>query len=113
METSNHLLDECVITDLIWDIVRGGTATRLDSKNPTIQVQEKFLTRRIMPPHHMVKVDLYIQILIKFSTHIHSEQTRKILKVDIPECPTLEKVGKLVKKIIHRYQLPLIVEREI
>ncbi|GME70513.1 unnamed protein product [Ambrosiozyma monospora] len=107
METSNHLLDEYVITDLIWDIVRGGTATRLDSKNPPIQIQEKFLTRRIMPLHHMVKVDLYIHILIKFSTHIHSEQARKLLKVDIPECPTLEKVEKLVKKIIHRYQLPL------
>ncbi|GME71250.1 unnamed protein product [Ambrosiozyma monospora] len=78
LKTSNHLLDECVITDLIWDIVRGGTATRLDSKNPPIQVQEKFLTRRIMPPHHMVKVDLYIHILIKFSTHIHSEQARKL-----------------------------------
>ncbi|GME71438.1 unnamed protein product [Ambrosiozyma monospora] len=107
METSNHLLDECVITDLIWDIVRGGTATRLDSNNPPIQVQEKFLTRRIMPPHHMVKMDLFIHILIKFSTHIHCEQARKILKVDIPECPTLEKVEKLVKKIIHRHQLPL------
>ncbi|GME73183.1 unnamed protein product [Ambrosiozyma monospora] len=70
----------------------GGTATRLDSKNPPIQVQEKFLTRRIMPPLHMVKVDLCIHILIKFSTHIHSEQARKILKVDIPECPTVVKL---------------------
>ncbi|GMG25187.1 unnamed protein product [Ambrosiozyma monospora] len=61
METSNHLLDECVITDLIWGIVRRGTATRLDSKNPPIQVQEQYLTgHMIMPPHHMIKVDIYI-----------------------------------------------------
>ncbi|GME73128.1 unnamed protein product [Ambrosiozyma monospora] len=107
METSNHLLDECVITDLIWGIVRRRTATRLDSKNPPIQVQEKYLMRRIMPPHHMVKVDLHIHILIKFSTHIQSEQARKVMKVDIPECPTVEKLEKLMKKIIHRYQVPL------
>ncbi|GME85664.1 unnamed protein product [Ambrosiozyma monospora] len=67
METSNHLLDECMIIDLIWSIARRGTATRLDSKNPPIQVQEKYLTRRIIPPYHMVKVDLYIHIPIKFS----------------------------------------------
>ncbi|GME70348.1 unnamed protein product [Ambrosiozyma monospora] len=107
METSNYLLEECLITDLIWGIVRRGTATRLDSKSPPIQVQEKYLTRRIMPPHHMVKVDLYIHILIKFSTHIHSEQARNVMKVDIPECPKVENLEKLMKKLIHRYQIPL------
>ncbi|GMG28496.1 unnamed protein product [Ambrosiozyma monospora] len=107
METSNHLLDECVITDLIWGIVRRGTATILDSKNPPTQVQEQYLTGRIMPPHHMIKVYIYIHILIKFSTHIHIEHARKAMKVDIPECPTVEKLEKLMKKVIHRYQISL------
>ncbi|GME69550.1 unnamed protein product [Ambrosiozyma monospora] len=98
-------------------IVRRGAATRLDSKNPPTQVKEQYLTGRIMPPHHMIKVDIYIHILIKvdiyihilikFSTHIHIEHARKAMKVDIPECPTVEKLEKLMKKVIHRYQIPL------
>ncbi|GMG21588.1 unnamed protein product [Ambrosiozyma monospora] len=91
-------------------IVRRGTATRLDSKNPPTQVQEQTTVldwTHHAPTCHMIKVDIYIHILIKFSTHFHIEHARKAMKVDIPECPTVEKLEKLMKKVIHRYQIPL------
>ncbi|GME71770.1 unnamed protein product [Ambrosiozyma monospora] len=36
-----------------------------------------------------------------------AKQARKIMKADIPECPILEKLEKLMKKLINRYQIPL------
>ncbi|GMG36752.1 unnamed protein product [Ambrosiozyma monospora] len=103
IETTTHLLDECVITDLIWKIIRRGDATRLNSNHPPTQVQDKYLTGRIMPPHHMIKVDIYLQILPRFAMHIHNKQSRKSLKVDIPTYPTIEQLEKLIKKLIHRW----------
>ncbi|GMG35287.1 unnamed protein product [Ambrosiozyma monospora] len=97
METTTHLIDENVITDLIWGIIRRGYATRLNSNHPPTQVQDKYLTGRIMPPHHMIKVDIYLQILLRFAKHIHNEQSRESLTA----YPTIEQLEKLMKKLIH------------
>ncbi|GMG38038.1 unnamed protein product [Ambrosiozyma monospora] len=58
--SNDHILDECIITDRIWKLIRQGTTHRLNSKHSPLQISQQKIMGRIRPPQHYIKINIYL-----------------------------------------------------
>ncbi|GME70418.1 unnamed protein product [Ambrosiozyma monospora] len=105
--SNEHILDECIITDRIWRLVQQGTTHKMNSKHAPLHITQQEIMGKIMPPQHYVKINIYLEILIKISTHHFSPSPK--FHIDIPINVTATQLKKVVKKVVQYYQYPITI----
>ncbi|GMG39481.1 unnamed protein product [Ambrosiozyma monospora] len=104
---SDHILDECIITYKIWRIIQQGTTFRLNIRYAPRQISQETIMGVIMPAQYYIKFNIYLDILLQINSH-HFASSPKF-HINIPENVTPEQLKKVVQKVVHFYQYPILL----
>ncbi|GMG27536.1 unnamed protein product [Ambrosiozyma monospora] len=106
-QTNDHILDECIITYNIWRIIQQGTTFRLNTRYAPRQISQETIMGVMMPAQYYIKFKIYLDILLQINSH-HFASSPKF-HINIPENVTPEQLKKVVQKVVHFYQYPILL----